>query len=164
MTAKKIATCLWFDGQAEEAAHFYAATFPDSHVGEAHRSPTDYPDGKAGQVITIEFSVLGQNFVGLNGGPMFKFDEAISFQIFTDDQAETDRLWDAITSDGGAESQCGWCKDKFGLSWQIVPRRLMEMMASKDIEAGARGMKAMMQMKKIDIAALEAAFAGEPVA
>ncbi|MDB5712360.1 MAG: 3-demethylubiquinone-9 3-methyltransferase [Sphingomonas bacterium] len=164
MTAKKIATCLWFDGRAEEAAHFYAATFPDSHVSEAHRSPIDYPNGKAGDVITIEFSVLGQNFVGLNGGPMFKFDEAISFQIYTDDQAETDRLWDAITKDGGAESQCGWCKDKFGLSWQIVPRRLMEMMSSKDTEAGARGMGAMMQMQKIDIAKLEAAYVGEPVA
>jgi predicted 3-demethylubiquinone-9 3-methyltransferase (glyoxalase superfamily) len=164
MTAKKIATCLWFDGQAEEAAHFYAATFADSHVGEAHCSPIDYPNGKAGDVITIEFSVLGQNFIGLNGGPMFKFDEAISFQVYTDDQAETDRLWNAITSDGGAESQCGWCKDRFGLSWQIVPRRLLEMMTSKDAEAGARAMGAMMQMQKIDIAALEAAFAGEPVA
>lgn len=164
MTAKKIATCLWFDGRAEEAAHFYAATFPDSQVGEAHRSPIDYPDGKAGDVITIEFSVLGQNFIGLNGGPMFKFDEAISFQIYTDDQAETDRLWNAITADGGAESQCGWCKDKFGLSWQIVPRRLMEMMTSKDRAAGARGMQAMMQMQKIDIAKLEAAYAGETVA
>lgn len=164
MTAKKIATCLWFDGRAEEAAHFYAATFPDSQVGEAHRSPIDYPDGKAGDVITIEFSVLGQNFIGLNGGPMFKFDEAISFQIYTDDQAETDRLWNAITADGGAESQCGWCKDKFGLSWQIVPRRLMEMMTSKDRAAGARGMQAMMQMQKIDIAKLEAAYSGETVA
>jgi predicted 3-demethylubiquinone-9 3-methyltransferase (glyoxalase superfamily) len=164
MTDRKIATCLWFDGKAEEAAHFYAATFADSHVEAVHRSPIDYPDGKAGDVITVEFTVLGQNFLGLNGGPMFTFDEAISFQVYTDDQAETDRLWNAITSDGGAESQCGWCKDKFGLSWQITPRRLMEMMTSSDREAGARAMGAMMQMKKIDIAALENAFAGEPVA
>jgi predicted 3-demethylubiquinone-9 3-methyltransferase (glyoxalase superfamily) len=164
MSSKRIATCLWFDGKAEEAARFYAATFPDSSVGTINRSPLDYPSGKAGEVITVTFSVLGQDFLGLNGGPMYRFDEAISFQVYTDDQAETDRLWDAITADGGAESMCGWCKDKFGLSWQIVPRRLMDMMTSSDAAASQRAMGAMMQMKKIDIAALEAAFAGEPVA
>ena len=164
MTTRKIAACLWYDGKAEEAANFYAATFADSHVEAVHRSPIDYPDGRAGDVITVEFTVLGQNFIGLNGGPMFKFDEAISFQVYTDDQAETDRLWNAITKDGGAESQCGWCKDRFGLSWQITPRRLLEMITSSDREAGARAMGAMMEMQKIDIAALETAYAGEPVA
>lgn len=164
MSSKRIATCLWFDGRAEEAANFYAATFPDSSVGTINRSPLDYPSGKAGDVITVTFTVLGQDFLGLNGGPMYQFSEAISFQVFTDDQAETDRLWNAITSDGGAESMCGWCKDKFGLSWQITPRRLMEMMTSSDVAASQRAMGAMMQMKKIDIAALEAAFAGDPVA
>jgi len=162
--SKKIATCLWYDGQAEAAARFYAETFADSHVGAINRSPIDYPDGKAGDVITVEFTVLGQDFLGLNGGPMFKFDEAVSFQVYTEDQEETDRLWDAITRDGGAESQCGWCKDKFGLSWQITPRRLMEMITSGDRAAGARAMQAMMQMQKIDIAKLEAAYAGESVA
>ncbi|MEG3144300.1 VOC family protein [Sphingomonas sp. RT2P30] len=164
MSGKRIATCLWFDGRAEEAANFYAATFPDSSVGTINRSPLDYPSGKAGDVITVTFTVLGQDFLGLNGGPMYQFSEAVSFQVYTDDQAETDRLWNAITADGGAESMCGWCKDKFGLSWQITPRRLMEMMTSSDAAASQRAMGAMMQMKKIDIATLEAAFAGEPVA
>jgi len=156
--------CLWYDRDAEEAARFYAKTFPDSSVGAVHRAPGDYPSGKQGDVLTVDFVVMGIPCMGLNGGPEVKHNWAFSFQVATADQAETDRYWDAIVGNGGAESQCGWCKDKFGLSWQIVPRRLMEMMASKDTEAGARGMKAMMQMKKIDIAALEAAFAGEPVA
>ncbi len=160
MSGKRIATCLWFDGRAEEAANFYAATFPDSQVGTINRSPLDYPSGKAGDVITVTFTVLGQDFLGLNGGPMYKFDEAVSFQVYTDDQAETDRLWNAIIADGGAESMCGWCKDKFGLSWQITPRRLMDMMTSSDAAASQRAMGAMMQMRKIDIATLEAAFAG----
>ena len=164
MTDKRIATCLWFDGKAEEAANFYAATFPDSHIESVNRSPLDYPDGKAGDVITVTFSVLGQDFLGLNGGPKFTFDEAVSFQVYTDDQTETDRLWNAITTDGGAESMCGWCKDRFGLSWQITPRRLMEMMTSNDAAASKRAMGAMMQMRKFDIAVLEAAFAAEPVA
>ena len=163
MTDKPIATCLWFDGKAEEAANFYAATFPESRVESVNRSPLDYPDGRAGDVITVEFNVLGQDFLGLNGGPRFTFDEAVSFQVYTDDQAETDRLWNAISQDGGAESQCGWCKDKFGLSWQITPRRLMEMMTSSDAAASKRAMGAMMEMQKIDIAVLEAAYAGEPV-
>src|SRR5262245_19120213 len=125
MTDKiRIATCLWFNKNAEEAAKFYAATFPDSRVTAVHRSPSDYPSGKAGDVLTVEFTVLGQPFVGLNGGPEFTFDEAISFQVFTDTQEETDRYWNAIVKSGGEESVCGWCKDKFGLSWQIVPRVL----------------------------------------
>jgi len=158
----RITPCLWYDGTAEQAANFYASIFPDSSVDAVHRSPADYPNGKAGDVITVEFTVLGQTFLGLNGGPMFKFDEAVSFQIHTEDQAETDRYWDALTADGGAPSMCGWCKDKFGLSWQITPRQLTDMMASKDGAAARRAMEAMMSMRKIDIAALERAYEGEP--
>ena len=154
---KKIAACLWFDGKAEQAARFYADTFPDSHVDVVTRSPVDYPDGKRDDVLVVEFTVLGMPFLGLNGGPQFTFDEAISFQVYTDDQAETDRYWNAITGNGGAESECGWCKDKFGLSWQITPRALMQAMANPDRAAAGRAMQAMMQMKKIDIAAIEAA-------
>ena len=160
---QKIQPCLWFDKNAEEAANFYAATFPDSSVDAVHRSPGDYPDGKAGDVLTVEFTVLGAKFTGLNGGPRFKFDEAISFQVFTDDQAETDRYWNAITTNGGAESQCGWCKDQFGLSWQIVPKRLIQLMTEAKGDAGKRVFGAMMQMQKINIAALDAALAGENV-
>ena len=156
----RIAACLWFDGTAEEAANFYAATFPDSHVDVVHRSPADYPEGKAGDVLTVEFTVLGMAFLGLNGGPQFKFDEAVSFQVYTDDQAETDRLWDAIVGDGGRPSECGWCKDKFGLSWQITPRALMQAIANPDRAAVRRAMEAMMTMGKIDIAAIERAVAG----
>jgi 2-polyprenyl-6-hydroxyphenyl methylase/3-demethylubiquinone-9 3-methyltransferase len=158
----RIATCLWFDKNAEEAANFYAATFPDSRVTAVHRSPTDYPSGKAGDVLTVEFTVLGQPFVGLNGGAMFKFTEAVSFQVFTDTQEETDRYWNAIVSNGGQESACSWCKDKFGLSWQIVPRALMAAMHDPDRAAAKRAMDAMMTMRKIDIAAIEAARAGQP--
>jgi len=157
----RIATCLWFDKRAEEAAKFYAATFPDSAVKAVHRAPTDYPSGKAGDVLTVEFTVLGQPFVGLNGGPQFTFDEAVSFMVYTDDQEETDRYWNAIIADGGAPSVCGWCKDRFGLSWQVTPRRLMEMMASNDLPAAKRAMEAMMGMTKIDIAALERAYRGD---
>lgn len=156
----KIAACLWFDGKAEEAALFYAETFPDSRVDAVHRAPSDYPDGKAGNVLTVEFTVLGSPFVGLNGGPIFTFDEAISFQVYTEDQAETDRYWNALTSGGGSESQCGWCKDRFGLSWQIVPRALTDAIASPDRAAAKRAMDAMMTMRKIDIATIERAFAG----
>ena len=124
--ATKIAPCLWFNKNAEEAANFYAAIFPDSRVNKVHRSPGDYPGGKVGDILTVEFTVLGLRFTGLNGGPDFTFDEAVSFQVYTEDQAETDRYWNAIVDGGGSESQCGWCKDKFGLSWQIVPRRLLE--------------------------------------
>ena len=161
MTNKiKIMTCLWFNKNAEEAARFYAATFPDSEVKAVHKSPSDYPDGRAGDVLTVEFTVLGQPFLGLNGGPKFKFDEAVSFQVFTDTQEETDRYWNAIVSDGGQESMCSWCKDKFGLSWQIVPRALMEAMKDPDKAAAKRVMDAMMTMKKIDIAKIEAARRG----
>ena len=155
----KIAPCLWFDHNAEEAANFYAATFPDSHVTAVHRAPTDYPDGKQGAVLTVEFTVCGMPFVGLNAGPHCHFTEAVSFQVYTEDQAETDLYWNAITSNGGSESQCSWCKDRFGLSWQIVPRRLMELLAEPG-PAAQRVFKAMMGMKKIDHAAIEAAAAG----
>ena len=156
----KIAPCLWFDNNAEDAAAFYARTFPDSRVDAVHRSPSDYPNGKEGDVLTVEFTVLGMPFLGLNGGPAFTFDEAISFQVYTHDQAETDRYWNAIVNDGGEESDCGWCKDRFGLSWQITPRALMDAIASPDRAAAKRAMDAMMQMKKIDIATIEAAVRG----
>jgi 2-polyprenyl-6-hydroxyphenyl methylase/3-demethylubiquinone-9 3-methyltransferase len=156
----RITPCLWFDGQAEEAATFYAATFPDSSVDAVHRSPGDYPSGKAGDVLTVDFTVLGTKFLGLNGGPHFKFDEAVSFIVHTKDQAETDRYWNAIVSNGGQESACGWCKDRFGLSWQITPQILLDMMTSKDGAASKRAMEAMMTMRKIDIATLEAAYNG----
>jgi 2-polyprenyl-6-hydroxyphenyl methylase/3-demethylubiquinone-9 3-methyltransferase len=156
----KIAPCLWFNKNAEEAAKFYAATFPDSRVIAVHKAPGDYPGGKAGDVLTVDFTVLGQRFVGLNGGPEFSFDEAISFQVYTDTQEETDRYWDAIVRGGGQESVCGWCKDKFGLSWQIAPRALIEAVTDTDTAVAKRAMDAMMTMKKIDIAQIEAARAG----
>jgi len=160
----KITTCLWFDGKAEEAATFYAGVFPDSAVTAVHRAPADYPAGKAGDALTVEFTVCGQSFIGLNGGAGHPFTDAVSFQIFTDDQAETDRYWDAIVSNGGAESACSWCRDRYGLSWQIVPRVLMAALANPDQAAAARAMQAMMTMRKIDIAAIEAAVAGEDAA
>jgi predicted 3-demethylubiquinone-9 3-methyltransferase (glyoxalase superfamily) len=156
-----IATCLWFNKNAEEAAKFYAATFPNSRVIAVHKSPSDFPSGKAGDVLTVDFTVLGQRFLGLNGGPAFTFDEAISFQVFTDTQEETDRYWNAIVGNGGQESECGWCKDRFGLSWQIVPRVLLAAISDPDAAAAKRAMDAMMTMKKIDIARIEAAQAGE---
>ena len=160
---QKITPCLWFDKNAEEAANFYAATFPDSRVGKVMRAPGDFPSGKRGDALTVEFTVLGQPFVGLNGGPEFHFTEAVSFMVYTDDQEETDRYWNAIVSNGGSESVCGWCKDRFGLSWQIVPRRLMELMTDPDRDVAKRAFDAMMQMTKIDIAALEAAVEGAAV-
>ena len=158
MTAK-IQPCLWFDGTAEEAARFYAATFPDSRVDAVRLAPGDNPSGKKGDVLTVEATILGMPFLLLNGGPLFKFDEAISFQVATDDQAETDRYWEAITGNGGTESVCGWCKDRFGLSWQITPRRLTELMEQGG-KTAQRAFAAMMEMKKIDIAALERAVDG----
>jgi len=162
MTDKiKIATCLWFNKNAEEAAKFYTSTFPDSRVTAVNKSPTDYPNGKAGDVLTVEFTILGQPFIGLNGGPEFTFDEAISFQVYTDTQEETDRYWNAIVQSGGQESVCGWCKDRFGLSWQIAPRALMKAISDPDTAAAKRAMEAMMTMGKIDIAKVEAARAGD---
>jgi len=154
----KIQPFLWFDGNAEEASRFYAETFPDTRVGAIARAPGDYPAGKKGDVLTVEMTILGMPFVLLNGGPTFKFNEAVSFQVATDDQAETDRYWNAITKNGGAESACGWCKDRFGLSWQITPKRLTELM-SKGGETTKRAFDAMMEMRKIDIAALDRAVA-----
>jgi len=156
----RIATCLWFDRNAEEAAAFYAATFPDSRVTAVHKSPSDYPNGKVGDVLTVEFTVLGQPFLALNGGPAFTFDEAVSFQVFTDTQEETDRYWNAIVGNGGQESMCGWCKDRYGLSWQIVPRALTDALSDADTAAARRAMEAMMTMRKIDVAAIEAARRG----
>ena len=152
----KNTVCLWFDGTAEEAARFYADTFPDSAVGAIHRAPADYPSGKEGDVLVVDFTVMGIPCIGLNGGPAFRHTEAFSFQVATDDQAETDRLWNAIVSNGGQESACGWCKDKWGLSWQITPRVLTEALADSDRAAARRVFEAMMTMVKIDIAAIEA--------
>ena len=152
--------CLWFDHDALGAATFYAATFPDSAVGEVHRAPGDFPGGKEGDVLTVQFTVLGIPCLGLNGGPAFPQSEAFSFQVATDDQAETDRLWNAIVGNGGQESACGWCKDKWGLSWQITPRALSEAVTDPDRAAAKRAFAAMMQMRKIDIATIEAARRG----
>ena len=151
--------CLWFDKDAEEAARFYAATFPDSRVTAVHRAPADYPSGKAGDVLTVLFTVAGIPCLGLNGGPAFPQTEAFSFQIATDDQEETDRYWNAIVGNGGAESACGWCKDRWGVSWQITPRALTEAVAAGGEEA-KRAFEAMMTMHKIDVAAIEAARRG----
>ncbi len=153
--------CLWYDGTAEEAANFYARTFPDSAVTAVHRAPGDYPDGKQGDVLTVEFTVMGIPCVGLNGGPAFKHSEAFSFQVATDDQEETDRLWNAIVGNGGQESMCGWCKDKWGVSWQISPRALLDAVTHPDKALAKRAFDAMMNMRKIDIAAIEAAVAGK---
>jgi predicted 3-demethylubiquinone-9 3-methyltransferase (glyoxalase superfamily) len=160
--ADKMVTVLWYDNnEARNAAEFYARTFPDSHVGKGLASATETPSGPQGQEIIVDFTVCGQPFAGLNGGPMFKPNEAVSFQIFTEDQAETDRLWNAVVDNGGEESQCGWCKDKWGFSWQITPRALMDAISNSDRAAAKRAMDAMMQMQKIDIAKIEAAFKGE---
>ena len=159
MTPKNV-ICIWYDGGALEAATFYAETFPDSTVGAVHYAPSDYPMGKEGNVLTVEFTVMGIPCLGLNGGPMFKHSEAFSFQVATDDQAETDRLWNAIVGNGGQESQCGWCKDRWGLSWQITPWALTNAMADPDRTVAKRVFEAMMPMGKIDIATIEAARRG----
>ena len=151
--------CLWYEHDAEAAARFYAKTFPQSSVGAVHRAPGDYPDGKAGDALTVEFTVAGIPCIGLNGGSQYKHSEAFSFQIATDDQKETDRYWNAIVGNGGAESACGWCKDKWGLSWQITPRVLTEAMA-KGGDVAKRAFAAMMPMRKIDVAKIEAAVRG----
>jgi predicted 3-demethylubiquinone-9 3-methyltransferase (glyoxalase superfamily) len=151
-----VTICLWYDKDAEAAARFYAQTFPNSKVGAVQRAPSDFPSGKAGDVLTVEFTVLGMPCIGLNGGPTFKHNEAFSFQVATRTQEETDRYWNAIVSNGGQESQCGWCKDKWGVSWQITPKVLTEAMAAGGAKA-KRAFDAMMPMKKIDIAKIEAA-------
>ena len=156
----KNTVCLWFDSGALEAANFYAATFPDSSVGAVLLAPGDYPDGKEGDVLTVDFTVCGIPCVGLNGGPAFAQDEAFSFQIATEDQEETDRLWNAIVDNGGQPSACGWCKDKWGVSWQITPAVLLDAITDPDPAAAKRAYEAMMEMGKIDIAAIEAARAG----
>jgi len=162
MTNKAI-LCLWYNKDAEEAANFYAATFPDSKVGAVHRAPGDNPSGKEGDVLTVDFTVLGFPCIGLNGGDTFKHSEAFSFQVATADQEETDRLWNAIVGNGGQESMCGWCKDKWGLSWQITPKALTDVMTGGDKAAAKRAFEAMMTMKKIDVATIEAAIRGEAV-
>lgn len=157
----KIVNCLWFAGGAEEAAEFYAATFPDSRVTSINRTPVDTPGNSAGDVITVEFTVCGRAFIGLNGPDLFKPNESTSVMVMTEDQAETDRYWNAIVRNGGQESACGWCKDKWGHSWQITPRVLMEATTSKDAAVAKRAFDAMMTMRKIDVATIEAAMRGD---
>ena len=159
MTIPKNTVCIWYDTEAGAAARFYAETFPDTHVGKVSRAPSDNPSTKEGAVLTVEFSVMGIPCIGLNGGPAFKHSEAFSFQVMTEDQAETDRYWNAIVGNGGQESMCGWCKDKWGVSWQITPRALSEAMAAGGDES-RRAFEAMMSMKKIDVAAIEKARRG----
>jgi len=155
-----VSLCLWYDKDAEDAAKFYAATFPDSRVGAVHYAPSDFPGGKAGDALTVEFTLLGMPCVGLNGGPIFPHSEAFSFMVHTDTQKETDRYWNAIVGNGGQESACGWCKDKWGLNWQITPRVLLAATTNPDKAVAQRAFEAMMTMRKIDIAAIEAAVRG----
>jgi predicted 3-demethylubiquinone-9 3-methyltransferase (glyoxalase superfamily) len=157
---QKIRPCLWYNHDGEEAANFYVTLFPDSRVDNVVRSPADNPSMKEGGVLVIEFTIAGQQYIALNGGPHFKFNEAISIQVLTEDQEETDRLWEALTSNGGEESQCGWLKDRWGLSWQITPKRLLELNSDPDKDKARRAMEAMLKMRKIDIAEIERAAAG----
>ncbi len=161
VTIPKNTICLWFDDDAVGAAEFYASVFPDSRVGAVSRAPGDFPGGRAGDVLTVEFTVCGIPCLGLNGGPAFQQSEAFSFQIATEDQAETDRYWDAIVGNGGQESACGWCKDRWGVSWQITPRVLTEALASDEPGVSARAFAAMLTMQKIDVAAITRAMAGD---
>lgn len=160
MNIAKNTICLWYNHDAEEAARFYAETFPNSSVGAVVLAPGDYPSGKEGDVITVGFTVLGIPCIGLNGGPVFQHNESFSFQVATEDQEETDRYWNAIVNNGGQESECGWCKDKQGVSWQIIPKALLEASYSSDRDVAKRAFDAMMTMKKIDVAAIEAAVRG----
>ncbi len=153
--------CLWFDGEAQEAAEFYTSLLPDSRVDKVWRSPADTPSGPAGMVLTVDFTLNGQQFQGLNGGPDFDFNEAVSFVIECEDQAEVDRLWDALTADGGEPGPCGWLKDRYGLSWQIVPKELNRMLEDPDTEAAGRAMEAMLKMGKIEVGPLRRAFEGQ---
>ena len=157
--ADKIVPCLWFDGEAEAATAFYVSLLPDSRITAVNRSPVDTPSGPAGSVLTVQFVLAGREYLALNGGPNFRFTEAVSFMVMTEDQAETDRLWDALTADGGSENACGWLKDRWGLSWQITPRRLMELTTDPNPARAKAAMQAMMEMIKIDVAALERAVA-----
>jgi predicted 3-demethylubiquinone-9 3-methyltransferase (glyoxalase superfamily) len=159
----KISPCLWFDGEAEEAARFYTSIFPNSEIVSVDRAPGDTPSGPKNSVLTVNFTLDGRSFIGLNGGPEFKFTEAVSLSIDCDDQAEVDRYWDALLADGGEPSVCGWLKDRFGLSWQVVPRQLPEMLNSSDREAAARALEAMLKMVKIDVAEVERAYSGDAV-
>ena len=159
----KITPCLWFDGRAEEAAAFYTSLLPNSRIDKLQRSAADNPSAREGEVLTVDFTVAGQPFIGLNGGPDFKFNEAISFSIDCEDQAEVDRLWDALIEGGGEHSVCGWLKDRFGVSWQVIPKQLNEMLEGSDRDAARRAMEAMLQMTKIDVAKLREAYEGVPV-
>ena len=159
----RIDPCLWFDGNAEEAARFYTGIFPDSRIDKVWKTPADTPGNRVGDVVTVEFTLGGNRFVGLNGGPEFTFNEAISFVIECEDQAEVDRYWEALLQGGGEPSMCGWLKDRFGVSWQVTPRRLLELTQSPNLEGAKRAMEAMLRMGKIDVAQIEAAYRGEPV-